>query len=203
LTQPYTTVQLDALRELSNVASGTAATSLSQMLGREVELSVPLVQSLPLLDALRESADDDTLSGVAIPVEGDFDAVLLMLIPAGHGETLCRLLGVEAGSEMADSALREIGNIMGASYLGALGNMTGLSLFPAPPQLGRAGLGEIVSRALAERNEDGEDGEDVLMLDSELEVSDDDICSLTFLLLPSTHSAHELLAPFGLAERTA
>ena len=50
---------------LSNVASGTAATSLSQMLGRVVELSVPLVQSLPLLDAIQESADDDTLSGVS------------------------------------------------------------------------------------------------------------------------------------------
>jgi chemotaxis protein CheC len=200
VTQPYTTVQLDALRELSNVASGTAATALSQMLGREVELSVPLVQSLPLLDALRESADEDTLSGVAIPVEGDFDAVLLMLIPPGHGETLCRLLGVEPGSEFADSALREIGNIMAASYLGALGNMTGLSLFPAPPQLGRAGLGEIVGSALAEREESAED---VLMLDSELEVSDDDVCSLTFLLLPSTHSAYELLAPFGLTEPTA
>jgi chemotaxis protein CheC len=200
VTQPYTNVQLDALRELSNVASGTAATALSQMLGREVDLSVPLVQSLPLLDAIQESAEEDTLSGVAIPVEGDFDAILLMLIPPGHGETLCRLLGVEPGSEFADSALREIGNIMGASYLGALGNMTGLSLFPAPPQLGRAGLGGIVSRALAERNESAED---VLMLDSELEISDDDICTLTFLLLPSTHSACELLAPLGLAEPAA
>ncbi len=44
-----------------------------------------------------------------------------MLIPAGHGETLCRMLGVEPGSELADSALREIGNILGASYLAALG----------------------------------------------------------------------------------
>ena len=56
MTQPYTSAQLDALRELSNVASGTAATSLSQMLGREVELNVPLVQSLPLLDAIHESS---------------------------------------------------------------------------------------------------------------------------------------------------
>jgi chemotaxis protein CheC len=196
VTQPYSSVQLDALRELSNVASGTAATALSQMLGREVELNVPLVQSLPLLDAIQEAADEDSLSGVAIPVEGDFDAVLLMLIPPGHGEALCRLLGVEYGSEFADSALREIGNIMGASYLGALGSMTGLSLFPSPPQLGRSGLGEIVAKALADR----EDGDDVLTLDSELDVADDEVCTLTFLLLPSTHSAYELLAPLGLAE---
>ena len=34
-------MQLDALRELANISSGTAATSLSQMLGREVDLNVP------------------------------------------------------------------------------------------------------------------------------------------------------------------
>jgi chemotaxis protein CheC len=200
VTHPYTAVQLDALRELTNIASGTAATALSQLLGREVELSVPLVQSLPLLEALQDSgSDDDALSGVAIPVEGDFDAVMLMLIPPGHGKTLCRLLGVEPDTEMADSALREVGNILGAAYLGALGSRTGLSLFPSPPQLGRAGLGSLVSTVLAERP-DALDA--VLMLDSELEVADE-ICSLTFLLLPTARSTFELLAPLGLAEPAA
>jgi chemotaxis protein CheC len=199
VTHPYTAVQLDALRELSNVASGTAATALSQLLGCGVELSVPLVQSLPLLDAIQDSADAEELSGVAIPVEGDLDAVVLMLIGPGHAETLCRLLGVEPGSELADSALREIGNILGASYLGALASMTGLSLFPSPPKLGRTGLGSLVAAALAER---ADTADDVLMLDSELELADE-VCSLTFLLLPSTHSAFELLAPLGLAEPAA
>jgi chemotaxis protein CheC len=200
VTHPYTAVQLDALRELTNIASGTAATALSQLLGREVELSVPLVQSLPLLDALQDSgSDDDSLSGVAIPVEGDFDAVMLMLIPPGHSENLCRLLGVESDTEMADSALREVGNILGAAYLGAIGSMTGLSLFPQPPQLARSGLGNVVATALAERP-DAADA--VLMLDAELEIVDE-VCDVTFLLLPSTHSAFELLALMGLGEPAA
>ena len=37
MTPRYTELQLDALRELANIASGNAATALSQMLGREVE----------------------------------------------------------------------------------------------------------------------------------------------------------------------
>jgi chemotaxis protein CheC len=199
VTQSYTTMQLDALRELSNVASGTAATALSQLLGREVELSVPFVVALPLPAAVRDSGDEHHLSAVAIPVDGDLDAAVLMLIPPAHADTLCRLLGVEPGSELADSALREIGNILGAAYLGALGSMTGLSLFPAPPQLVRAGLGRLVGEALADRPDSGED---VLLLDSELKVSGE-VCSLSFLLLPSTHSAFELLTPLGLAESTA
>jgi chemotaxis protein CheC len=44
--------QLDALRELANIGSGTAATALSQMIGREVRLSVPRALTLPLADAV-------------------------------------------------------------------------------------------------------------------------------------------------------
>ena len=51
----YTEVQLDALRELANIGSGTASTALSGMLGRSVDVSVPNAQALPFaLSALGE-----------------------------------------------------------------------------------------------------------------------------------------------------
>ena len=52
---------------------------------------------------------------------------MLLLITQRDAETLCRLLGVEAGSEIGESALREIGNILGTSCLNALASMTGLT----------------------------------------------------------------------------
>ena len=50
MTVEYNALQLDALRELSNMGVGTAATALSQMLGQEVDLSVPRALALPLAD---------------------------------------------------------------------------------------------------------------------------------------------------------
>ena len=55
---------------------------------------------------------------------------MLLLIPYEHAESLCTLLGVEAHTEVGDSALREIGNILATSYLNGLGAMTGLDLEP-------------------------------------------------------------------------
>ena len=46
----YTDMQLDALRELANIGSGTASTALSAMLGRSVEQEV-LSVSMPVVDA--------------------------------------------------------------------------------------------------------------------------------------------------------
>ena len=63
----YTDMQLDALRELANIASGTAATSLSQMLGRDVDLNVPKAFALPLADAVDATGDPGRMvTGVAL-----------------------------------------------------------------------------------------------------------------------------------------
>jgi chemotaxis protein CheC len=196
----YTEAQLDALRELSNVAAGTAATALSQMLGREVDISVPHVISLPIVDAVEACGRPDSLhSGVVIPVEGDMEALVLLLIPSEHAETICRLLGVQAGSEVGDSALREIGNVVGTSYLGALATMTGLKLVPCPPDLATDMLGAIVASVLAQT---AAEADAALVLDSNLDVADE-ACSVSFLLLPTRGNAGDLLAPLGLAGPSA
>jgi chemotaxis protein CheC len=196
VTPSFTDLQLDALRELANIASGSAATALSQMLAREVEINVPRALALPLADAVDAcGSPEEMVAGVVIPVEGNLQAVVLMLIGLQDAGSLCRLLGVEAGTEVGDSALREIGNIVGTNYLNGLAAMTGLELFPCPPRLGCDMLGAIVATLLAQTA----GAEDLaLVLDSELDVSGEP-CAISFLLLPTVGGISELLAPLGLA----
>jgi chemotaxis protein CheC len=196
----YNDMQLDALRELANIASGTAATSLSQMLGREVDIDVPTAFALPLADAVDATGDAaEAVTGVALELEGSLAGIVLLLIRADGADTLCSLLGVEPGSEVADSALGEIGNILGASYLNALGSMTGLELLPSTPQVINDLLGAIVSTVLAQTVGHGDVA---LVLDSELDVSGSP-CAISFMLLPNEGGAGSLLAPLGLAEPAA
>jgi chemotaxis protein CheC len=196
VTPRYTELQLDALRELANIASGNAATALSQMLGREVGLSVPRVLALPLADAVEAcGSPDESITGVVIPLEGDIEGLVLLLISTGGASALCDLLGVQAGSEIGDSALREIGNVLGTSCLNALASMTGLNLGPCPPHLTTDMLGAIVS-SLALSQAASTDL--VLVLDSELEVADEP-CSISFMLLPTDGGVTDLLTPLGVA----
>lgn len=197
MTPRYTELQLDALRELANIASGNAATALSQMLGREVELNVPRVLALPLADAVDACGrPDDAATSVVIPLDGDIDGVVVLLIDPEGADALCQLLGVEAGSEIGESALREIGNILGTSCLNALASMTGLHLEPCPPHLTTDMLGAIVSSLALSQTAAAEL---VLVLDSELAVADEP-CSISFVLLPTDGGVSELLAPLGIAE---
>jgi chemotaxis protein CheC len=193
----FTDLQLDALRELANIGSGTASTSLSAMLGRSVDISVPTAEALPFAEAVDAVGPAErVVTGVAIGVKGDMTATVLLLLGEGDAATLCGLLGVDPDDELAISALAEIGNIVGASYLNALGAMTGLELDPEPPQSATDMLAAIVASVLA-----GRSGADdlALVLDSDLTVEGED-CSISFLLVPTAGGVRELLTRLGLGD---
>jgi chemotaxis protein CheC len=191
----FTDQQLDALGELANIGSGTAAGALSTMLGRPVDVSVPDARALPLAEAVDAAGPpEEPVTAIALPVLGDLEGIVLMLFTQRDADGLCALFGVEAGSEMGLSALNEVGNILGASYLGALATTTGLALEPGPPQAAQDMLGAVVSSVLAAS---AATTEIALMLDSSLTVEGEG-SSLSFMLVPSTAGVHELLARLGL-----
>jgi len=191
----YTEIELDALRELANIGSGTAATALSGMLGIPIDVTVPTAAAMPLADAIDATGPAEAcVTGVAVALAGQFAGTALMLFPDDDVATLCGLLGLEPDSEYAASALGEVVNIVCASYLGALGDMTGLEFDIGPPQQVVDMLGAIVGSILA-MNAGASDT--ALMLDSAL-IIEGQACSLSFLLIPAADGVDELLTQLGL-----
>ena len=191
----YSDLQLDALRELANVGSGTAGTALSSLLGRPVDISVPNAAALELADAVDAAGTaEDVVWAVVVSVGGDLEATALLVAREGDAEAIGALLGVEPDTDEGRSALEEIGNILVASYVGALGSMTGFVLDLRPPASAHDMLGAVDSTVIAA----GSDGRDVaIMLDSELRIERDAI-ALSFMLLPTPEGVDELLERIGL-----
>lgn len=191
----YTELELDALRELANIGSGTAGTALSSLLGRPVDVSVPRALALPLADAVEAAGDPESpATGVVLPLQGDLEGTVVLMFDEKDAATLCSLLDVEPDSEVGRSALGEIGNILGTSYIQALGQMTGLTLEPTPPQVVVDMLGAMVATVLATT---AETADVALVLDSDLAVEGAP-CSLSFMLLPEPGGVRELLTRLGL-----
>ncbi len=192
-----TDLQLDALREMSNIGSGNAATALASMLGQSVDLHVPTALALELADAVDAVGNpEDTVSAVIIGVFGDLDATVLLLFDPESANTLCSLLGVEGDPEMALSALGEIGNILGSSYVQAMGTMTNLHMEPHPPVAMSDMLGAIDASVLAVT---AADTDLALLLDSKMTV-DGTACKFGFLYVPSGAGVALLLDRLGLGE---
>jgi chemotaxis protein CheC len=192
----FNDLQLDALRELANIGSGTASTALSSMLGRSVDISVPTAQALPFADAVDAIGPAEKLvTGVVIGVVGDMEGTVLLLLGENDAAVLCALLGVDPADEMAASALGEIGNIVGTSYINALAGMTGMDIEPTPPSTTTDMLGALVASVLAGA---AMSGDVALMLDSNLLVEGED-CSISFLLVPDQGGVELLLSRLGLS----
>jgi len=123
-------LQLDALRELSSMSAGGAATSIAKMLGKPVTIAVPSVS----LEAVADTPD--VLGGRELPttaiyfvVHGDIPGAIFLVLSAPEaarvasaltGETFAE---IESLSEMGTSALKEFGNIVVGTYLRTLADV--------------------------------------------------------------------------------
>jgi chemotaxis protein CheC len=165
------------------------------MLGRSVDISVPNARVLPMAEAVENlgNAEDD-VTGIVLGVLGDIDATVLLLVKPAHAEQMCGMLGLPADSEYGESALMEIGNIVGTSYINALAGMTAMALEPTPPGIATDMLAAIVESVLASR---AAVSDVALLLDSDLLVEGDD-CSVSFLLVPDHGGVEQLLERLGL-----
>ncbi len=155
-------VQLDVLKEISNIGMGHAATALSQIIGQTVRLRVPRVTIIEISQVPEHLGGAEQLMvGITMQVLGDARGSIMLLFPRDSAHFLLgRLLGHEDRSsnlcEEDVSALKEVGNILASAYLSALGNMLGKVLIPSVPMLANDMAGAVVDNVLIELSRTGD-----------------------------------------------
>lgn len=189
-------LQLSALREVANIGAGNAATSLATLVGRPVDLGVPLLELVPLEAAAERIGPlEEPVAAVLTPLRGDVAASLLLVLPEPSATDLCALLGTDPAEELGRSCLQEVGNILTAAYATSLAGFTGLALEPAPPLLALDMLGAVVDAVLA--GSAGGAGT-VLFLQTSLAI-DGTACPFGFLVVPQDDAVGALLRALGVA----
>jgi chemotaxis protein CheC len=150
-------IELDALRELGNIGAGNAATALSKMLGSTVTIDVPKVSVVPLEQVPELLGGSETvMAGVYMKVFGDAPCKILVFLPEPSVQSLLDLLMPSAGArpeglnEAAQSALKELGNILGCNYLNAMSRLLNLQFVPSVPALAVDMVGSIITEAVVD-----------------------------------------------------
>lgn len=136
-------LQLDALKEVANIASGHAATALGQLTSRRIMIAVPEF-TVARADDIPEilGYSHERVVVVAMHILGDLTGALAFLIPVSKAARLSNLLlqrdldAADALDEMARSALAETANILGGAYAGALGALMACIVMVSVPAYG-------------------------------------------------------------------
>jgi chemotaxis protein CheC len=153
---------VDRACELTSVGAGHAAGALATLLARPFEMRVPSARVVEAgaVDtdlAAQLGGDPRAWSGVLFDVHGGLGGTLALLLPPVAREALLAiLLGENAGIEpQAESALREVGNIVASHAVSAMGALLGTSVLPSPPQLEAEGAASALAAAVAARAGEG------------------------------------------------
>ena len=155
-------VQLDTLKEVSNIGMGHAATALSQMIGQRVNLTVPKVTITEISQVPEHlGGAEKMMVGITLQILGDARGSIMLLFPEESAHRLlCSLLGQqEKGlvmTEVSVSALKEVGNILASAYLSALGNLLNKALLPSVPLLAYDMAGAVVDHVLIDLSQSGD-----------------------------------------------
>ena len=148
-------VQLDALKEVSNIGAGNAATALSMMLNKKVDMTVPAVNIVKLQDIFELNGEEE-VAGIVVRVLGDIAGNILLVFEKDTSENIIsKLVGSKEApySEMGSSVLCEIANIISASYMNSIAQLTQLAIAPSVPAVAYDMLGAILTTTFIESNQ--------------------------------------------------
>lgn len=194
-------LQLDALKEVGNIGAGSAATSLSQLLDRKIEMKVPEVYIMHYDKMIEKIGnEEDLVVAVLLNVFGDAPGNLLFVMKNEKANEFAAemLKGFSQNSEeIYISLFQEIGNILGNSYINAIGRLTGLNLLTSVPGVANDMLTAIMSSSFiaAEQYSDY-----VLAIDTNFMDGKDKLESGgNFFYIPKPGSLKRILANLGLS----
>jgi chemotaxis protein CheC len=183
------TVQSDAIQELGNIGAAHAATSLSQMLGSTVEMSVPAIKAIDISE-LGNYMGEESAAMVAFELQGEIPHGGYIIFYISR-ESAIRLTNTMLGltemnrtlNEMDESALIEVGNIMISAFLDATAELLGFIMLPSPPALSLDMAHAAMSSLIAQM---GEEIDEVLLFSTELVCEEHKIDSDIIMLPEST-----------------
>lgn len=149
--------QQDALSEITNIGAGNAATALSHMLGKKIQMSVPEAFVGKIEDIQRMMGDStDKVTATFFKVHGDINGAMVMLMPAKSSLQFVEYLTenkYKSLSEMGEddiSSLKEMGNILLGASVTALNKFLNVNLLHTIPDIAIDMLGAIMDSVLLE-----------------------------------------------------
>lgn len=194
-------IHMDFLKEIGNIGAGNAATSLSNMLSKRIEMNVPKVSLLDYNDIVDSiGGAENVLVGVLIGFEGDIEGLILFLLKKEFVHLVLNSLmgtelkGFEEIGELELSALSEISNIMVSSYVNSISTLTNMKINITTPSLNIDMAGALLDAVTAEFAEVA----DKVVFIKEKYYCQNETAHSYMLLLPTMSSLKILLKKFGI-----
>ncbi|MDV4149733.1 chemotaxis protein CheC [Clostridium sp. AL.422] len=192
-----TSFQLDALKEVSNIGAGNAATSLSILLGSKIDMSVPNM-NLIAFDELLNNYKENEVVAVLVKVLDDIEGSILYVLDEKVALNIISKMTLVKESnltEMGFSVIGEIGNIISSSFMNSIADFTGLKATASVPAV----VNDMISAILVSTFvETGQYQENVLDIETLFMGEEENNIEGHLYFVPAPGSLEKILESLGI-----
>lgn len=190
---------IDILKELGNIGAGNAATALSNMISKKVDMNVPNVRLLKFNNVAEIlGGEENLIIGIYFELMEDIVGNIMFALDLDSAINLSNILYNRKKEdrvldEMDISALSEVGNILASSYANSLSSLTGLKIYISVPSISIDMAGAILSVPAIQF---GFVSDHALMIETTFE-EDDKLVAGNLFFLPDLNSFDKILTALG------
>lgn len=191
--------QLDALREIANIGAGNAATALSILLERKIDMTIPSLNIKKIEDLTKGKESETEVESVLLKVKGDISGSILVIFENRIALEIINSLAGIIESEITEfgiSVLSEIGNIISAAYMNSISLLTQIPMNLSVPGVASDMLMAIVSTIFVDASQYDEY---ILDIESIMYLGDkNEGLGVHFYFIPNSGFMEKLLSSIGL-----
>lgn len=150
-------LEIDTLREIGSIGTGNAATALSQLLQKEIRITMPEVRIMGYNEAIEWiGGAEEITAGVLMKLGGEINGIMLSVQQMAFVNLVMESIlgkGVKDYMELHEmecSVLIEVGNIMISTFINALSSLAGISINLTVPAFTVDMQGAIMTVPMAE-----------------------------------------------------
>ena len=197
--------KLNIFREISNIGSGNASTSLATMLNESVDIGIPNSDIIESINAtIGYNSPDELAVGTVLQLSGDMEGFIMVIMKIESAfNLLSKLSGKKVEYDKNNyeeickelNSMGEICNILCGTYLTAISDMTNLTITPSIPYFSVDMIGAIMNLPISLY---GLDLDSILCIETDFFTLNYDIEG-KYYFIPDVASCTKLLSTLGFA----
>ncbi|UOQ47854.1 chemotaxis protein CheC [Gracilibacillus caseinilyticus] len=197
---------LDVLQEIGNIGAGNAATALSALLNKKIDMKIPAIKIVEFNELIDDvGGPEQVIVSVFLRIQGEAPGSMFFVLSPDEANSLVeQLTGSDCddltNDELALSVISEIGNILSGSYLSALSDFTSINMQPTVPNLSIDMAAAILMQGLVEISIESDYA---IMIDTTIEEEGESSSSMRghFFLLPDPASFEKIFSSLGVEDK--
>jgi chemotaxis protein CheC len=135
-------MEIDALKEMGNVTTGNAATSLSKLINKNVGMNIPDSRFVPIGQFTYAIGGPERIVATSyLQLSGDLKGEALFIFPVQGALELVDIMmgrpvgGTKVMDDMDLSAFKEMSNILTGAFLNSISKMLDVTILPSIPHV--------------------------------------------------------------------